>query len=431
MKFERSIVDEKNTRIAIIGLGYVGLPIAVAFSECCYTVGFDVNSVRIAELKNNVDRTLEVSSEDLKRANKLQFTSDVSKLKDCNTYIVTVPTPIDEFKNPDLAPLENVSETIGKLLNEGDIVIYESTVYPGATEEICVPILENISGLTFNSDFFVGYSPERINPGDKNRGLADIVKVTSGSTSDVAIFVDKLYSKIISAGTFLASSIKVAEAAKVIENTQRDINIALMNELAVFFDKLDISSHEVIEASSTKWNFLPFKPGLVGGHCIGVDPYYLSHKAKQIGLNTEIVLSGRRVNDNMAEFVANKLLRSLIKKQLLIKNTKILIVGVTFKENCPDIRNSKVFELAKILTDLDLRVDMYDPVASSKDVFNEYNVKLLPEMVGKDYSAVILAVPHKDIIVNFTDSVNKRLIPDGIVFDLKSALPSQEGYLTL
>jgi UDP-N-acetyl-D-galactosamine dehydrogenase len=355
-------------KIAIIGLGYVGLPLAHTFSFKYKVVGFDIAKWRIEELKNGYDRTLELSEKQVKEAieNKIEFTDNLEDIKDCNIYIITVPTPIDKHKKPDLTPLIKASESVGKVLKKGDIVIYESTVYPGATEEECVPVLERVSGLKFNQDFFCGYSPERINPGDKEHTVTKILKVTSGSTPEIAKKVDELYASVITAGTYKASSIKVAEAAKVIENSQRDINIAFVNELALIFDKLGIDTNEVLEAAGTKWNFLKFKPGLVGGHCIGIDPYYLTHKAQGVGYYPEIILSGRRLNDNMGIFVANKVVKLLIKKGHKIEGSKVLVLGITFKENCPDIRNSRVIDVIRELEEFGINVDVYDPWADPK-----------------------------------------------------------------
>ncbi|NOR45959.1 MAG: Vi polysaccharide biosynthesis UDP-N-acetylglucosamine C-6 dehydrogenase TviB, partial [Candidatus Delongbacteria bacterium] len=382
-------------KIAIIGLGYVGLPLAVEFGKYYKTVGFDVNSKRVKELNSGIDKTLEVESKDLKSAKLLKCTNKMKDIKDCNYYIIAVPTPIDKFKNPDLTPLIGASKTVSQVLSKGDIVIYESTVYPGATEEECVPILEKESGLTFNKEFYVGFSPERINPGDKVHTLTTIVKVTSGSTPKIATIVDNLYKKIIKAGTHKASSIKVAEAAKVIENSQRDINIAFVNELALIFDILEIDTIEVLEAAGSKWNFLPFRPGLVGGHCIGVDPYYLTHKAQEIGYHPEVILAGRRINDNMGMFVANKVIKLMIKKGHAIKDSKVLILGMTFKENCPDIRNSRVIDIVEELREFGAKIDVYDPWADKDEVKDEYGIKLIPKL-NKKYNAVISAVSHDE-----------------------------------
>jgi UDP-N-acetyl-D-galactosamine dehydrogenase len=381
-------------RVGIIGLGYVGLPLAVEFGKVLEVVGFDINNERISELRKGYDRTREVEPAELKSSTKLSFSSNTDDLKDVHYFIVTVPTPIDEFKNPDLRPLEGASKTVGGVLKKGDIVIYESTVYPGCTEEICVPILERISGLTFNKDFYCGYSPERINPGDKHHRVTTIKKVTSGSTPEVAEKVDQLYKKIITAGTHKASSLKVAEAAKVIENSQRDLNIAFVNELALIFERIGIDTHEVLEAAGTKWNFLPFKPGLVGGHCIGVDPYYLTHKAESLGYHSEVILSGRRINDNMGIHIANTVIKLMAQRELPINKADILILGITFKENCPDIRNSRVVDVIRELKSFGTNIDIYDPEADSEEVQREYNLTLI-ERPKKRYHAIVLAVGHQ------------------------------------
>src|SRR5688572_3290380 len=382
-------------KVGIIGLGYVGLPLAVEFGKVIDVVGFDINEERIAELKKGFDRTKEVEPDELKSSTKLSYSSNLKDLKSVNYFIVTVPTPVDEYKKPDLTPLISASTTVGSVLKKGDIVIYESTVYPGCTEEICVPVLEELSGLKFNKDFFAGYSPERINPGDKLHRVTTIKKVTSGSTPEVAEKVDNLYKKIIKAGTHKASSIKVAEAAKVIENSQRDINIAFVNELALIFDRIGIDTHEVLEAAGTKWNFLPFKPGLVGGHCIGVDPYYLTHKAESLGYHSEVILSGRRINDNMGAHIANSVIKLMAQHQLPIHQADILILGITFKENCPDIRNSKVIDVVRELQSFGTLVDVYDPQADPKEVEHEYGLIPIKE-VKKKYHAIILTVSHQE-----------------------------------
>ncbi len=405
-------------KIAIIGLGYVGLPLAVEFGKKYSTIGFDVNQTRIKELKEGHDKTLEVTTEELNVTSDLSFTHELADLSKAAIFIVTVPTPIDKFKNPDLTPLEKASKSIGSILKNGDIVIYESTVYPGCTEEVCVPILEQTSGLKYNKDFYCGYSPERINPGDKQHRLPTIKKVTSGSTPEIANQVDELYQSIITAGTHKASSIKVAEAAKVIENSQRDLNIAFVNELALIFDKLGIDTHDVLEAAGTKWNFLPFKPGLVGGHCIGVDPYYLTHKAESIGYRPEVILSGRRINDNMGSYVASTVVKMMIQKGIAIKGERVLVLGITFKEDCPDIRNSKVIDVIEELKTYGLEVDVYDPMADSEDVKYEYNVNLI-EKLSRQYKSVIMAVCHSEF-----DSLewNKIKTKDAIVYDIKGKL---------
>ena len=417
-----------NTKIAIIGLGYVGLPLAHAFSTKYKVVGFDIAQWRIDELKKGIDRTLELSEAQVKEAidNGMEFTDDPNDIADCNIYIVTVPTPIDEHKRPNLTPLIKASETIGKVLKKDDIVIYESTVYPGATEERCVPILEKFSGLKFNEDFYCGYSPERINPGDKEHTVTKILKVTSGSTPEIAKKVDQLYASIITAGTHLAPSIKVAEAAKVIENAQRDINIAFVNELAIIFNKLGIDTNAVLEAAGTKWNFLPFKPGLVGGHCIGVDPYYLTYKAQEIGYNPEIILAGRRLNDNMGIYVANQVIKLMIKKGHKIEGAKVLVLGITFKENCPDIRNSRVIDVINELKDFGCNVDVYDPWADTKEVMREYGLNLLDEdkLDLSTYDAIVLAVAHNKFKALDITPANKQ-----VVYDIKSILKKSDGKL--
>lgn len=382
-------------RIGIIGMGYVGLPLAVEFGKTMDVVGFDINADRINELKKGFDRTREVETDELKQASKLTFTHEAKDFASANYYIVTVPTPVDEYRKPDLGPLLSASKTVGSVLKKGDIVIFESTVYPGCTEEDCVPVLEKISGLKFNVDFFCGYSPERINPGDKQHRVTSIKKVTSGSTPEVAEKVDQLYKKIITAGTYKTSSIRVAEAAKVIENAQRDINIAFVNELALIFDKMNIDTHEVLEAAATKWNFLNFKPGLVGGHCIGVDPYYLTYKAESLGLHPEIILAGRRINDNMGVYIAGNVIKLMAKNQLPVFGSDVLVLGITFKENCPDIRNSKVVDVIRELMSYGTHVDIYDPQADPEEVNHEYNLSLV-QKPAKRYHAILLAVGHEE-----------------------------------
>jgi len=409
----------KNVKIAVIGLGYVGLPLAHAFSEKYEVVGFDIAQWRIDELNSGVDRTLELNEDQVNEAlkNGMKFTNVLDEIADCNVYIVTVPTPIDEHKRPDLTPLIKASESIGKVLKKDDIVIYESTVYPGATEEDCVPVLEKFSGLVFNEDFFCGYSPERINPGDKEHTVTKILKVTAGSTPEIGKKVDDLYASVITAGTHLAPSLKVAEAAKVIENSQRDINIAFVNELAIIFNKLDIDTEAVLEAAGTKWNFLPFRPGLVGGHCIGVDPYYLTHKAQEVGYNPEIILAGRRLNDNMGMYVANQVLKLLIQKEHKIAGAKVLVLGITFKENCPDIRNSRVIDVIQELQEFGTDVEVYDPWADPEEVKREYGLSLIDnfELKIKNYDAIILAVAHNEFKeLDFTTEDHQ------VLFDIKS-----------
>ena len=409
--------------IAVIGLGYVGLPLAVEFGKKRAVIGFDIKHQRVSELASGVDHTLECSAEELREAKHLSFTSDSEQLKKAQVFIVTVPTPVDKANRPDLTPLVKASETVGKVLKLGDVVIYESTVYPGATEEVCVPVLEKYSGLVFNKDFYCGYSPERINPGDKEHRLPSIRKVTSGSTSKVAEYVDRLYAEIITAGTYKASSIKVAEAAKVIENTQRDVNIALMNELSLIFNKLGIDTLEVLLAAGTKWNFLPFRPGLVGGHCIGVDPYYLTHKAQEVGYHPEVILAGRRINDSMAEHVADETVKLMLKKGLSVLGSKVLVLGLTFKENCPDVRNTKVVDIVKGLLAYNTLVDVYDPWVDLKEAKAEYGLNCLSSMPENNtYSAVILAVGHDQFKAMGIDGIKAFAFENAVIFDVKSVL---------
>jgi UDP-N-acetyl-D-galactosamine dehydrogenase len=407
--------------IAVIGLGYVGLPLAVEFGKKGKTIGFDINLDRIQELKSGFDRTLEVDKENLLSSNFLSFSNDLDQLKSANFFIVTVPTPIDKNRRPDLTPLKKASETVGKVLKKGDVVVYESTVYPGCTEEDCVPILERVSGLKFNVDFFCGYSPERINPGDKVHTVTKIRKITSGSTPEIAEVVDQVYLSVIEAGTYKAPSIKVAEAAKVIENCQRDINIAFVNELALIFERMNIDTVEVLEAAGTKWNFLPFRPGLVGGHCIGVDPYYLTFKAEELGYHPEVILSGRRINDNMGAWVANKVVKLLIHKGHTVNQSKVLVLGITFKENCPDIRNSKVIDIIQELKEFGTQVEIYDPWADNEEVKHEYGVELVKTLDHK-YDAVLLAVAHDEF-----ESININSIshPNSVLFDVKAKLSKE------
>ncbi len=407
-----------NPSIAIIGLGYVGFPLAVEFGKKYPTLGFDIDATRISELNRGYDRTQEVSDAQLKASSQLKFSSELNDLSACNTFIVTVPTPIDHFKKPDLGPLLKASEMIGSVLKKGDVIIYESTVYPGCTEEDCVPVLEKRSGLKFNEDFFCGYSPERINPGDKINTLTKIKKVTSGSTPEIADWVDQLYRSIIVAGTHKASSIKVAEASKAIENAQRDVNISFVNELALIFDRMGIDTSEVLEAAGTKWNFLNFKPGLVGGHCIGVDPYYLLHKSESLGYYPQVILSGRRVNDNMGLFVANKLVKLLIQKGKKIGGAKTLMLGITFKENCPDIRNSRVVDIYRELSDFGMEVDVYDPWANKAEVKKEHGIDLVADL-GAQYDAIVLTVAHQEFLNLPYTSLKAE---NGIIFDIKSVL---------
>ena len=422
----QSITQPENIKIAIIGLGYVGLPLAVEFGKKYSVLGFDINQTRINELKGGYDRTQEMTSEELKSLQRLSFSNDSEHLKNSNIFIITVPTPIDKYKKPDLNPLLSASRTVGKFLKKIDadcrpIVIYESTVYPGCTEEDCVPVLEKESGLIFNQDFFCGYSPERINPGDKVNTLTKIKKVTSGSTPEIADFVDDLYGSIIEAGTYKATSIKVAEASKAIENAQRDVNISFVNELALIFDKMGIDTSEVLEAAGTKWNFLKFKPGLVGGHCIGVDPYYLLHKSESLGYYPQVILSGRRVNDNMGIFVANKLIKLLIKKGHKVEGSKVLILGITFKENCPDIRNSRVIDVYQELKEFGVELDVYDPWASKHEVKEEYDITLLDNLMDK-YDGILLAVSHNEFnLLNLENFKNNN----GVIFDIKGVLEKE------
>ena len=414
-----------NYKIAVIGLGYVGLPLAHAFSEKYKVVGFDIAQWRIDELESGIDRTLELSEDQVKEAmaNGMEFTNLLEDIADCNIYIVTVPTPIDEHKRPELTPLVKASESIGKVLKKDDIVIYESTVYPGATEEKCVPVLEKFSGLKFNEDFFCGYSPERINPGDKEHTVTRILKVTSGSTPETGETVDRLYASVITAGTHLAPSIRVAEAAKVIENSQRDINIAFVNELAIIFNKLGIDTEAVLEAAGTKWNFLPFRPGLVGGHCIGVDPYYLTYKAQEVGYNPEIILAGRRLNDNMGMYVANQVLKLMIQKEHKIAGSKVLVLGITFKENCPDIRNSRVIDVIRELEEFGTNVSVYDPWADSAEVQREYGLSLIDnsKLIIDNYDAVVLAVAHNEF-----KKLDLSTNDHQVLFDIKSFIDNDD-----
>ena len=416
----------RHCRIGIVGLGYVGLPLAVEFGRRFDTVGFDIKPARIAELTRGKDSTLENTRAELRAATRLSFTTRVEDLKRCRVFIVTVPTPIDEYKRPDLTPLVKASETVGKVLKKGDVVVYESTVYPGCTEEVCVPILERESGLTFNRDFFAGYSPERINPGDKEHRLTTIRKITSGSTPEAAEFVDKLYASIVTAGTYKASSIAVAEAAKVIENTQRDVNIALINELALIFNRLGIDTEEVLIAAGTKWNFLPFRPGLVGGHCIGVDPYYLTHKAQEVGYHPEMILAGRRLNDNMALYVANEVVKQMTQKRIHVKGARVLMLGITFKENCPDIRNSKVVDVVRELEKFGAKVDIYDPWANAAETKHEYGLKLTRRLANRAYDAAVLAVPHREFRTLGVAQLRRYCKKQHVIYDIKHVFPAAD-----
>jgi UDP-N-acetyl-D-glucosamine/UDP-N-acetyl-D-galactosamine dehydrogenase len=412
-----------NKTIAVVGLGYVGLPLAVEFGKRRATIGFDINPRRVAELQAGRDHTLECGSEELASATQLRFTSSPGDLKDAQIHIVTVPTPVDRAKRPDVSYLIQASETVGGALKRGDIVIYESTVYPGATEEVCVPVLEKASGLRRNEDFFFGYSPERINPGDREHRLPTIKKVTSGSTADTAEEIDQLYREIITAGTHKASSVRVAEAAKVIENTQRDVNIALMNELSLIFQRLGIDTLEVLEAAGTKWNFLPFRPGLVGGHCIGVDPYYLTHKAQEVGYHPEVILAGRRINDSMAEHVAESTIRLMVRKGIPVAGSRVLVLGLAFKENCPDVRNTKVIDIVRALTAYGATVDVFDPCIDPAEAEREYGLKCLSESPGEGiYSAVVLAVAHAQFLELGAEGIRAFARPEAILFDVKGTL---------
>jgi UDP-N-acetyl-D-galactosamine dehydrogenase len=420
-----------NHNIAVIGLGYVGLPLAVEFGKQYATLGFDINPARLAELQQGHDSTLEVGVQELAEAKHLSYSSSLDDLKACNVFIVTVPTPINEHKQPELTPLIKASETIGKVLKQGDIVIYESTVYPGATEEDCVPVLERVSGLTFNQDFFCGYSPERINPGDKEHRVTTIIKVTSGSTPEVAETVDQLYRSIITAGTYKASSIKVAEASKVIENTQRDVNIGLINELALIFNKLGIDTEEVLKAAGTKWNFLPFRPGLVGGHCIGVDPYYLTHKAQSVGYHPAIILAGRRLNDDMGAYVASQLIKAMLKKRIHVEGSRALVMGLTFKENCPDLRNTKVVDVISELQEYGLQVDCYDPWINPAEAEHEYGITPIAAPKAGEYDAVIMTVAHKQFAEMGAEQIRALGKPVHVLYDLKYILNSETSDLRL
>lgn len=416
----------ENARIAIIGLGYVGLPLAVEFGKKFATVGFDINETRIQELSLGSDSTLECSEQELAESRNLTYTSSIDDLQHCNVFIVTVPTPIDEHKQPDLTPLIKASEALGAVIDKGDVIVYESTVYPGATEETCIPVVEAASGLAFNKDFFAGYSPERINPGDKEHRVTNILKVTSGSNEEVADFVDLLYKSIIEAGTHKASSIKVAEAAKVIENTQRDVNIALINELSIIFGKLGIDTLEVLEAAGTKWNFLPFRPGLVGGHCIGVDPYYLTHKAQAVGYHPEMILAGRRLNDNMAKYVVSELVKNMLKKRIHVEGANVLVMGLTFKENCPDLRNTKVVDIVSELKDYNINVDITDPWCSNAEAQSEYGLCLTNEPAKGQYDAIIMAVGHNEFKNLGAEAIHSLGKETHVLYDLKYILDKSD-----
>lgn len=421
----------QDVKLAVVGLGYVGLPLAVEFGKKRSVLGFDINARRIAELKEGRDHTLEVEPDELRQADQLEFSHEAEHLARANVFIVTVPTPIDEYKQPDLTPLVRASETIGKVLKRGDIVIYESTVYPGATEEVCVPVLERVSGLRFNEDFFAGYSPERINPGDKAHRVSTIKKVTSGSTPQITDLVDELYGQIIVAGTHKAPSIRVAEAAKVIENTQRDVNIALINELALIFNRMGIDTQAVLEAAGTKWNFLPFRPGLVGGHCIGVDPYYLTHKAQAIGYHPEIILAGRRLNDSMGGYVVSQLVKTMTKRRIQVQGSKVLVMGLAFKENCPDLRNTRIVDIVHELGEYNIDVDVYDPWVDADEAMHEYGITPIASPQAGSYDGIILAVSHHQFVAMGCKAIRALGKPDHVLYDLKYVLASDESDLRL
>lgn len=433
----------QNTKVGVIGLGYVGLPLAVEFGKFCPVVGYDISEIRIQQLLKGHDATLEINQNEIINSEKLKFTSKLDEISDCNVYIVTVPTPIDANKRPDLRALLEASKTVGKVLKRGDTVIYESTVYPGCTEEDCIPELEGVSGLKYNLDFYVGYSPERINPGDKKHSLTTIKKITSGSTSEAAEFVDNLYKTIITAGTHRVSSIKVAEAAKVIENTQRDVNIALINELAILFNKLDLDTLQILEAAGTKWNFIPFRPGLVGGHCIGVDPYYLTHKAQAVGHHPEMILAGRRINDGMGSYIVSELIKAMLKKHISIDGSRVLVMGFSFKEDCPDFRNTRIIDIIDELKEHNIKVDVYDPWVDKDAALKEYNIKFLKNLpatlvVGADnsvnyekYDAIIIAVAHQEFFEMNINTLRSMLKEQHLIYDIKNIFPAKETDLRL
>jgi UDP-N-acetyl-D-glucosamine/UDP-N-acetyl-D-galactosamine dehydrogenase len=421
----------EQTSIAVIGLGYVGLPLAVEFGKKYRTLGFDINERRVGELREGIESTLEVDPAELREATKLSYSTTLEDLRQANVYIVTVPTPIDQHKQPDLTPLIRASETLGKVIKKGDVAVFESTVYPGATEESCVPVIERLSGLRFNEDFYVGYSPERINPGDKEHRLTSIKKVTSGSTPEAAEFVNALYASIIEAGTHMAPSIKVAEAAKVIENTQRDLNIALMNELAIIFNRMGIDTQAVLEAAGTKWNFLPFRPGLVGGHCIGVDPYYLTHKAEAMGYHPEVILAGRRINDSMGPYVAGQLVKQMVKRRIQVDQARVLVLGLAFKENCPDLRNTKVIDIVRELAEYRMQIDVYDPWVDAAEAHHEYGITPVTQPVEAHYDAIILAVAHKEFRDLGAAAIRRFGKAEHILYDLKYVLPKESTDLRL
>lgn len=418
-------MHSNTPKIGIIGLGYVGLPLAAEFGKQIQTLGFDINKGRVDELRQGVDRTLEINADELRAAEHLSFSCDEADLKACNVYIVTVPTPITDSKQPDLTPLEKASELLGRVVSQDDIIIYESTVFPGCTEEVCVPIVERVSGLTYNQGFFAGYSPERINPGDKEHRVHNIVKVTSGSTPEVADYVDSLYRKIVTVGTHKASSIKVAEAAKVIENTQRDINIALVNELALIFDRLDIDTLDVLEAAGSKWNFLPFRPGLVGGHCISVDPYYLTHKAQSVGYQPEVILAGRRINDGMGKYIASAVTKKMTQRKTHVVDSNILIMGLAFKENCPDLRNTRVVDIIEELQSYNANIDVYDPWVSAAEAEHEYGLNLTSELKADHYDAIIVCVGHNQFREMGADAIRKLGKAKHVLYDVKHILPKE------
>jgi UDP-N-acetyl-D-galactosamine dehydrogenase len=422
---ERNMIKYEELRIGVIGLGYVGLPLAVALGSRLPTCGFDINSARVEELRSGRDSTLETTPEELANARQLTFSSDPRDLRDCNFFIVSVPTPIDEYKRPDLHPLIAASRTVGEAMSRGCVVVYESTVYPGCTEEVCVPVLESVSGLRFNQDFHVGYSPERINPGDTVHRLHNITKVTSGSTPEAATLIDAVYSSIVEAGTFKASSIRVAEAAKVIENTQRDVNIALINELALIFNRLGIDTTEVLEAAGSKWNFLPFRPGLVGGHCIGVDPYYLTHKAQEIGYHPEVILAGRRINDGMGAYVAGQVIKLMAQRCIHVSGARILVLGLSFKENCPDIRNTRVTDIVAELQSYRAKVDVYDPWVNADEAEHEYGLRPIAKPAPGTYDAVVIAVAHREFQELGISGIRALCKPEAVVYDVKSLFPPE------
>lgn len=418
-------MDMDAVRIGVVGLGYVGLPLAVEFGKRHPTLGFDIKRSRIGELRSGVDHTREIDPAELQGSTFLRYTDTSEDLSECNVYIITVPTPIDLSKRPDLRALITASETVGRVLNKGDVVVYESTVYPGCTEEVCVPVLERRSGLELNRDFFVGYSPERINPGDREHSFTNIRKVVSGSTPEATEFIDQLYGRVIPAGTYVAPSIRVAEAAKAIENTQRDVNIALVNEFAVLFERLGLDTQAVLAAAATKWNFLPFRPGLVGGHCIGVDPYYLTHKAQEIGYHPEMILAGRRVNDRMGAYVAERLIKLMTKRSIPMPDSCVLLLGLSFKENCPDLRNTRVIDILRELKSYNARVEVYDPWVDSAEAEREYGIALAPELRPGRYDGIVLAVPHRDFMDMGPDSIRALGKPGAVLFDVKGTLPAE------